>query len=259
MITILSTTKSLSYKTPTPSIIPTIPTFWQDSKSLTDILKNLSSKDLEKLMAISPKLAELNWQRFQNFSIPFNKQNSKPALFLFDGDVYQAMEIANYDLEDLEFAQNHLNILSGLYGILKPLDLIQDYRLEMGTNITKILGQSLIQFWQQKVVDYLNGELKNQDERTIINLASAEYLAVIDGSKINGKIINIIFKEKKIQNDKIIYKTIGIFSKKARGSMMNFIIKNKITKSQDLKNFAIGNYNFRSELSDQNNWYFYRQ
>ena len=259
MITILSSTKSLNHKTPTPTIVATIPTFLQVSKNLVDSLKKLSSKDLEKLMAISPKLAELNWQRFQNFSIPFNNKNSNPALFLFDGDVYQAMEISNYDLKDLEFAQNSLNILSGLYGILKPLDLIQDYRLEMGTNINKILGQNLVQFWQQKVVDYLNSELTNQTEKTIINLASAEYFAVVDEDKINGKIINIIFKEKKIQNGKITHKTIGLFSKKARGLMTNFIIKNKITKSEDLKNFAVENYNFHSELSDQNNWFFYRQ
>lgn len=107
-------------------------------------------------MAISPKLAKLNWQRFQDFALPFNQKNSNPALFLFDGDVYRAMMIARYNLEDLEFAQRHLRILSGLYGVLKPLDLMQDYRLEMKTNMKEILGQNLPQFWHQKIVDFLN-------------------------------------------------------------------------------------------------------
>jgi hypothetical protein len=259
MITLLSDAKSLNYKTPIAQIKTTTPIFLQDSKNLVDNLKKLSSKDLEKLMVISPKLAEINWQRFHKFSLPFNKENSNPALFLFDGDVYQAMEIAKYSLEDLEFTQNNLKILSGLYGILKPLDLIQDYRLEMGTNIKIILGKNLAQFWQQKVASHLNNELKNQTEKTIINLASAEYFAVVDKSNIDGKIINIIFKEKIIQNYNITYKNIGLFSKKARGLMINFIIKNKIINSEDLKNFAVDSYNFKSELSDQNNWFFYRK
>jgi len=254
MLTILSPAKSLNFETPIPPIKPTIPTFVQYGKNLVDNLKKLSAPDLETLMKISPKLAELNWQRFQEFSLPFTNKNSQPALFLFDGDVYQAMEITGYNQKDLEFAQNHLRILSGLYGVLKPLDLMQAYRLEMGTKTKNIIGKNLPQFWQEKIADFLNSELENQKEKTIINLASEEYFAAIDSNTINAKIINIVFKENKSGT----YKTVGIFAKKARGLMANFIIKNKIEKSEDLKNFKIENYSFKKEFSDNLNWHFYR-
>jgi len=262
MLILLSPAKSLNFKSEVLSIKSTVPVFLQDSKKLVDVLKKLSIKDLEKLMAISPKLAELNWQRFQDFSLPFDDKNSpekyRAALFLFDGDVYKSMAISDYNKKDLDFAQNHLRILSGLYGVLKPLDLMQAYRLEMGTATKKILGKNLPEFWQKKIADLLNQELENQQEKTIINLASEEYFSAIAGDKINGKIINIIFKEGKSQGDKISYKTIGLFAKKARGLMADFVIKNKIEKSVDLQKFAIEKYRFRKEFSDQNNWHFYR-
>ncbi|MFT6346913.1 MAG: cytoplasmic iron level regulating protein YaaA (DUF328/UPF0246 family) [Myxococcota bacterium] len=173
---------------------------------------------------------------------------------MFDGDVYKSIDVENYDEKDLDFAQNHLRILSGLYGILRPLDLIQSYRLEMGTKSKNIIGMNLPEFWQGKIADLLNLELEKQKERTIINLASSEYFDAINPKKINSRIINIIFKEKK--ND--VYKIIGIFAKKARGLMADFIIKNKIEKSEDLKDFRVDNYNFRPEVSDENNWHFYR-
>jgi len=258
MLIILSPAKSLNFLAKIPLIKSTIPTFLPDSKKLVDDLKKLSIKDLEKLMSISSKLAELNLQRFQDFSLPFNETNSKPALFLFDGDVYKSMKIADYKKADLEFAQDHLRILSGLYGVLKPLDLIQPYRLEMGVNIKTILGKNLPQFWQKKIADFLNNELQNQQEKTIINLASEEYFSAVDESKIDGKIINIVFKEKKVQGDKISYKTIGLFAKKARGLMAEFVIKNRIEKAEDLRNFKAENYSFKKEFSDQFNWHFYR-
>ncbi len=254
MLILLSPAKSLNFQTTIPAIKPTIPEFLPESKKLVDGLKKLSIQDLEKLMAISPKLAELNLQRFKDFSVPFNQANSKPALFLFDGDVYKSMAILDYNKKDLEFAQNHLRILSGLYGILKPLDLMQAYRLEMGTNMKKIVGKNLPQFWQKKIADFLNDELKDQKEKTIINLASEEYSAAIDATKINGNIINIVFKENKAGS----YKTIGLFAKKARGLMADFMIKNKIEKAEDLKKFDIQKYTFRKEFSDQTNWHFYR-
>ncbi len=254
MLIILSPAKSLNAEAKIPAIKISTPNFLSKSKILANKLKKLSPRDLEKLMSISPKLAELNWQRFQDFCPPFNSQNAKPALFLFDGDVYQSMQIASYNKADLDFAQNHLRILSGLYGILKPLDLIQAYRLEMGTNLKTILSQNLPQFWQAKIVDFLNQELQKHQDKTMINLASEEYFAAIDNSKINAKIINIIFKEKKGN----AYKTIGLFAKKARGLMADFIIKNKIKKSEEIKNFTIQKYQFKSEFSDQLNWHFYR-
>lgn len=254
MLILLSPAKSLNFLAPTLPIKATTPAFLQDSKKLVDNLKKLSGKELENLMSISSKLAELNHQRFQNFSLPFNQANSQPALFLFDGDVYQAMQIAQYNQKDLDFAQDHLRILSGLYGALKPLDLMMPYRLEMGTNMKEILGQNLPQFWQEKIADFLNQELKNQKEKTIINLASEEYFAAINPKKIDGKIINIIFKEGRNG----AYKTVGLFAKKARGLMADFIIKNKLENKEDLKDFEVANYSFREEFSNQLNWHFYR-
>ncbi len=253
MLLIISPAKSLDFESPFPQVKSTTPTFFNDTKKLVSQLKKLSAKDLETLMSISPKLAELNFKRFQDFSSNFTIKNSKPALFLFDGDVYKSMAIDSYDTKDLTFAQNHLRILSGLYGVLKPLDLMQAYRLEMGIATKKIIGKNLPEFWQEKIADLFNEELKAQKEKTIINLASEEYFAAIDEKKIDGKIINIIFKQKSGEN----YKTIGIMAKKARGLMADFIIKNKIDKSEDLKKFDISNYKFRKEFSDQNNWAFY--
>jgi cytoplasmic iron level regulating protein YaaA (DUF328/UPF0246 family) len=254
MLIILSPAKSLNFEAKIPKTETTIPKFLSESKILVDKLKKLSCGDVAKLMKISPKLAQLNWQRFQNFNPNFNSQNSKPALFLFDGDVYKSMNIGKYNKADLDFAQNHLHILSGLYGILKPLDLMQPYRLEMGTNLKEILGKNLPQFWQEKIADFLNSEIQKQQDKTIINLASEEYFAAIDENKINAKIINIIFKEKQGSS----YKTIGIFAKKSRGLMADFIIKNKIKKTEEIKNFTVEKYQFKPEFSDQLNWHFYR-
>ncbi|MFT5702771.1 MAG: cytoplasmic iron level regulating protein YaaA (DUF328/UPF0246 family) [Rickettsiales bacterium] len=254
MFIIISPAKSLNFESKIPPIKTTTPVFIKEIKELINNFNKLSALDLEKLMKISPNLAELNFSRFQNFSENFTTINSKPALFLFDGDVYKSIDVENYDEKDLEFAQNHLRILSGLYGILRPLDLMQGYRLEMGTKSKNIIGTNLPEFWQDKIADFFNKELKNQIEPTIINLASSEYFDAVDFKKINGKIINIIFKEKKGDS----YKIIGIFAKKARGLMADFIIKNKVEKSEDLKGFKVGNYRFRSELSDNNNFHFYR-
>ena len=254
MLITISPAKSLNFELKSLPTQPTIPAFTKEIAQLIQHLKKLKSADLEKLMGISPKLAELNFQRFQDFSDQFNQQNSRPALFFFDGDVYKAMDMQNYDAGDLEFAANHLRILSGLYGILRALDLMQPYRLEMGTDTKKIIGKNLPEFWQEKIANFLNEELKNHKEQTIINLASGEYSAAIAEKKVQGKIINIIFKEKK--GDK--YKTIGILAKKARGLMADWIIKNKIEKSEDVKKFAVQDYKFQPQLSDDNNWHFYR-
>lgn len=231
-----------------------VPSFLDESKKLVDQLKKLSVKELEKLMKISPKLAELNLQRFQDFQLPFNEKNSNPALFLFDGDVYQAMEIKGYNKKDLEFCQKHLLILSGLYGILKPLDLMQKYRLEMGLDVRKIFGWNLASFWQKNIANFLNEQLANEQEKVIINLASNEYFSAVNLPDIDGRIINIVFKEKRGQE----YKTIGLMAKKARGLMADFIIKNKIKKAEEIKIFDCNNYQYQQDFSDQNNWHFYK-
>jgi uncharacterized protein len=259
MLYLISPAKSFAHKQPAVKISDSRPQFADDSVHLVSHLQKLSAADLEKLMKISPKLAALNAQRFAQFSADFTPKNSHPALFAFDGDVYKSMTVQSYGEDDLNFANDHLRILSGLYGVLKPLDLMQEYRLEMGTKTGKILGQTLYAFWQEKISQYLNEELKNQswqgqEEKTLINLASEEYFGAVNTQKINAKIINIIFKEKKGDG----YKIIGIHAKRARGLMADFAIKNKITKAADLQDFDLGNYRFNDEMSDGLDWVFCR-
>lgn len=194
-------------------------------------------------MGISTKLAEINHKRFSNFSDKFNFENSKQALLVFNGDVYKPIEIEKFTKEDFDFAQKHLRILSGFYGVLRPLDLIQPYRLEMGT-------KNIYQFWGDKISQFLN----NEDAKHIINLASEEYFSAVNPKIISAKIINIIFKEKKNGT----YRIVGINAKKARGLMTNFIIKNKISNPISLKEFAVEGYHFVKELSDENNFVFTR-
>lgn len=254
MLFLLSPSKSLNFDIDVSGVKPTTPSFIGDSKSLISILKKLSAGDLVQLMKISDKLASLNHQRFRDFTTPFTAKNSKPAIFVFDGDVYDGIDAKNYSAKDLDFAQQHLRILSGLYGALRPLDLMQAYRLEMGTVLKNSRGKNLYEFWQKKITDYLNEELAKTKEKVLLNLASEEYFSAVDSKKIKGKIINIVFKEKK-GND---YKIIGLFAKKARGLMADFIIKNKIEKAEMVKKFAIDGYKFSPQLSNENNWHFCR-
>lgn len=254
MLSLLSPAKSLNFDIDVKGVESSVPAFLNDSKSLISVMQKFSSADLMQLMKISDKLANLNYQRFQDFKTPFTNKNAKPAIFVFDGDVYDAIDAEKYNKKDLDFAQQHLRILSGLYGLLRPLDLMQAYRLEMGTALKNSKGKNLYQFWQEKITNNLNEELSKMSEKSLINLASEEYFSAVDANKIKGKIINIIFKEKKGDD----YKIVGIFAKKARGLMADFIIKNKIEKSEELKKFNLEKYKFQSKFSDENNWCFCR-
>jgi len=255
MIIVISPAKSLDLTTRFDLQSHSLPEFQNEIKEISQNLGKLSSKDLENLMKVSPKLADLNFERYQNFANKFTLDNSRQAILAFSGDVYQGIDKQNYNQKDFDFAQNHLRILSGLYGLLKPLDLIQPYRLEMGTDlknskIAKNLGKNLYEFWGAKITNKLN-EIKDD---YLINLASNEYFDSIKPKKLNKEIINIAFKE----NKNGVLKIIGISSKRARGLMTNFIIKNKLTKPQDLKKFSEQNYIFDKNLSDKNNYIFTR-
>jgi len=241
MLILISPAKSLDFETRFNCEIATKAQFEKEAQKLADEMKNYSAKKLGELMEISPKLSELNFSRWQNFK----KNEARQALLAFDGDVYAGIEKEKYGKKDFEFAQNHLRILSGLYGILRPMDLIKPYRLEMG-----FTDKNLYEFWEKKIADELN---KNEAE-VLINLASEEYFGAVDVKKITKPIINIFFKEKKNGALKII----GINAKKARGLMTNFAIKNKITDAQKLKKFAEEKYKFDEKLSDKNNWVFVR-
>ncbi len=253
MLFIISPAKSLDFDVKNIPKNISNPQFLTKSESLIKELRKLSCNDLSKLMKISAKLADLNFNRYQDFSVPFNINNSKPALFVFNGDVYSGIDEKNYDEEDLEFAQNNLRILSGLYGVLRPLDLIQAYRLEMGVNLKNNSNKNLYEFWKTDIANYFNQELLKRDEKLIVNLASNEYSSVIDKNLLNGKLLNIIFKN----NKNGVYKNIGIFAKKARGLMANFIIKDKVITAEGLKLFNKAGYQFKEEFSDELNWHFY--
>lgn len=252
MLILLSPAKSLDFDTKFACKNYTIPHFTKEIEILAAELKKFSAADLEKLMGISKKLAELNFERFQNFAKKFDLKNSRQALLAFDGDVYSPIEKNKFSEKDFEFAQNHIRILSGLYGLLRPLDLMQPYRLEMGTDFKKFKFpvKNLYNFWGDKI----SQELQKSGEKNIINLASEEYFSVVNPQKISHKIINIIFKEKKGG----VLKIVGINAKKARGLMTNFVIKNKITDPQNLKKFSEENYRFEKKLSDEKNWIFTR-
>ena len=229
----------------------TIPPYLEDSKKIIKSLRKYSTDKLSKLMNISEKISLLNYERYIKWSLPFNKKNAHPALLLFQGDVYKGISVSDFKKEDFIYAQKSLRILSGLYGILKPLDLIQPYRLEMGTQIKIGKHNDLYDFWGDEITKAIN-EDKNSDY--LINLASVEYFKSINKEKLNAKLINVIFKEKRNGS----YKIIGINAKKARGLMSRYIIKNKISNPMKLKKFKEENYSYNKNLSSDSDWVFTR-
>ncbi|MFL2548864.1 MAG: peroxide stress protein YaaA [Gammaproteobacteria bacterium] len=229
----------------------TIPPYLEDSKKIIKSLRKYSTDKLSKLMNISEKISLLNYERYIKWSLPFTKKNAHPALLLFQGDVYKGISVGDFKKEDFIYAQKSLRILSGLYGILKPLDLIQPYRLEMGTQIKIGKHNDLYDFWGDEITKAIN-EDKNSDY--LINLASVEYFKSINKEKLNAQLINIIFKEKRNGS----YKIIGINAKKARGLMSRYIIKKKISNPMNLKKFKEENYSYNKNLSSESDWVFTR-
>ena len=228
-----------------------MPEFQTETKSLISVLKKKSAKEIGSLMGISENLANLNEERFKTFQQEFNFENSKQALLAFKGDVYTKIDVDNYSALDFDFAQSHLRILSGLYGLLKPLDLIQPYRLEMGTRLENKKGKNLYEFWDKKIAKAINSA---SEGAPIVNLASQEYFKSVDLKTVDSRVINIHFKE--FKNDS--YKVIGFFAKQARGLMTDFAIKNRITDPKELKLFNQEGYEFADSLSTQWEWTFVR-
>lgn len=254
MLSLISPAKKLEFKVENIPAKASLPLFLNDTEELLQICKNLTKSDLKNLMSISDALAELNISRFKNFDINHTEQNSKPALYAFKGDVYSKIEVSKYQATDLNFAQDHISILSGLYGILRPLDYIQPYRLEMGTSLHTKRGEDLYDFWGSKIADYINDALAKHKNPYLINLASSEYFKAVKSTNIKFPIINIQFKENKDGQFQII----GLLAKRARGMMVDFIIKNKIDNPQPLKDFNMENYSFSASHSDNNNFVFIR-
>ena len=222
----------------------------ESSNELVGILKNKSKSQIAKLMSISEKLSELNFDRFQNFQLPFTLKNAKQAILAFKGDVYNGINAPELSHEDLEFAQGKVRMLSGLYGVIRPLDLIQPYRLEMGTKLSNAKGGDLYDYWGSDISSVLNED----EPDLIVNLASNEYSKAIDKKTLNADILDIVFKEKKGDN----YKVIGIYAKRARGLMVNYIIRNRLDKPEELKDFTDEGYRFDKGLSNDSSWVFLR-
>ena len=246
MLILISPAKTLDFDTPPTTQLHTQPALLNDSEALIDVLNTYSPADIEKLMKISPKLAELNVERYHQWQRPFNADNAKQALFAFQGDVYTGLQASSLSLDDLHYAQDHLRILSGLYGVLRPLDLMQAYRLEMGTKLTTERGKNLYEFWDNGITKNINNQLKAIDSKTILNLASNEYFSAIKKPSLNAEIISPVFKDYKNGQ----YKLISFFAKKARGLMSAWVIKNRITEINDLQQFNSDGYQFSPSDSD---------
>jgi cytoplasmic iron level regulating protein YaaA (DUF328/UPF0246 family) len=255
MLTVISPAKTLDFETPTVTDAFTQPAHLTQSRKLVRRLRQLSAADLSKLMQVSDNIAELNQQRFRKWKTPFKPDNARQALFAFKGDVYIGLDACSMTPESVDFAQDKLRILSGLYGVLRPLDLIQPYRLEMGTRIDNEQGSNLYQFWDGRITKTLNQELKQSDEKTLINLASKEYFKSIKPKMLAAEVVTPVFKDYRNGS----YQVIGFFAKKARGMMARYLVDHRIDNPEALKDFDRDGYAFNAKLSDTHEWVFTRR
>ena len=224
------------------------------TKTLAKILKNKRVGEIQKLMSLSDNLAQLNYDRYQRFSTPFTNDNAKPALYVFKGDTYVGLDADTMSAAEVSYAQEHLLMLSGLYGALKPKDLMQPYRLEMGTKLKNPKGEDLYDFWGGDVTSLCNAATKDHKNRSVINLASTEYHKVIKPEALKGPFITCHFKEMKGGAPKVI----GLFAKRARGSMARYMIRHKIEQPEGLKDFNTDGYRYIKDASDEKNYVFIR-
>ena len=254
MIITLSPSKGQDFETPAATQRYSIPQQLEQTDILVEALRKYDLDALRSLMSVSENIGKLNVERFRQFTTPFTPENSKQALYAFKGDVYGSIEAETYTEQDLEFAQAHLRMLSGLYGYLRPLDLIQPYRLEMKTRLQNPRGEHLYACWGERITDLLNRDLAEQVEPTLVNLASNEYFKSIRPRKLEGRLLNINFKETRDGKSRVI----AIFAKRARGLMANWIIRERIENSAALKTFALDGYRYDAALSDEKQWTFCR-
>ena len=247
LVTIISPAKKLDYSPIEKNLDSTVPGLLAHSNELIKYLKSLNPQEVSSLMGLSDKLGALNYERFQEWETPFTKSNSKQAILAFKGDVYQGLDAESLSKTELIWAQKHVRILSGLYGVLKPLDLMQAYRLEMGTKFPTNRGKNLYEFWNSIITDELNRTFSSK-KATLLNLASNEYFKSINSSELKANVITPIFMDRK--NGK--YKIISFFAKKARGLMTRYVIKNQTEDIADIQNFEEGGYFFNEEMSEDN-------
>ncbi|WP_339686685.1 peroxide stress protein YaaA [Gimesia maris] len=245
MLTVLSPAKSLNQEPQKQTSKFSTPEFLDEAETLVKKLRRMSKKSLRELMGISEDLAALNHERFNQWARPFSTENAKQAALMFNGDVYQGLQAEQFKARDLAFAQDHLRILSGLYGVLRPLDLMQAYRLEMGTSLSTRSGNSLYDFWGEKITRSLNQELETHQHQELINLASNEYFKSVKPRLLSGPVITPVFKE--IKDGKS--RTIALFAKQARGRMAAWIIQNRIDQPDQLSDFNLDGYEFQADES----------
>ena len=253
MYALLSPAKRLDLA-PFPAPPTTLPDLLEDSEALVKKARTLSKKKLSELMKISDSLAELNKERFESWSAPFTPDNAKDAALSFAGDTYVGLDATTLSEEDLLWAQDRVGILSGLYGVLRPLDLIQPYRLEMGTSLPTRRGKNLYAFWGDRLTTLINERLADHPDNTVINLASKEYFTAVKPKLLTGAVVTPSFKEIKDGKAKVI----GFMAKKARGMMARHIIQNRLESPEDLKAFTTGGYQFQPDQSDEQTWVFTR-
>jgi cytoplasmic iron level regulating protein YaaA (DUF328/UPF0246 family) len=240
MLIVLSPAKSLDYKTPVKVKAPTLPEFVSESAKLIADLKKLSPQDVAKLMGLSDQLATLNVGRYRDWSKTFSEINSKPAIYAFDGDVYDGFDVKSLNAKAIDFAQDHIRILSGLYGALRPLDLMQAYRLEMGTSLKNTRGKDLYAFWGNRVTNSLKKILDKEKKPVLLNLASEEYFKVLQAKDLGCPVIAPVFQDAKEGK----YKIISFYAKRARGLMARYVVENRISDPSNLKGFNLDGYKY---------------
>lgn len=255
MLIVISPAKKLDYQSNSPQQAYTEPAYLEQSANLIKVMKNKTPAEIQSLMGISENLANLNHSRYLNWNKKNTKRNSKPAIYAFMGDVYTGLDAKSLTNHQIRFAQDHLRILSGLYGVLKPLDLIQPHRLEMGTKIKTESGETLYDFWGHAPTSDLNQQAKVLKTKYIVNLASNEYFKVINKTALTLEVLTPVFKDKKQDT----YKVISFYAKKARGLMAKYIIENEITDPKGIKEFSLAGYKYRSKLSAKNEYVFTRE
>ncbi len=254
MLVVISPSKRLDYKSKIPNVVSTNIRFSKEAEMLSEALKQYQPAELAQLMNISIDLANLNTERNLKWQWPFEKGEARPAIFAFKGDVYEGLDASSFKTREIDYSQETLRMLSGLYGVLRPLDAIMPYRLEMGSKLVTKEGTDLYEVWKEKITAVLNNDLKIVGFDILLNLASQEYFKAVDRSKIEADIITPIFKDYKNGT----YKVISFYAKKARGLMTRFVVENRITKREDLKAFDSSGYHFNTELSTGNELIFTR-
>jgi len=255
MLAVVSPAKKLDFETDAPEMVVSEPQFLDDTEELVEVARKKSRSDLMKLMGISENLADLNYQRFAHFSRPFDRTNAKPAIYAFRGDTYIGLDADTMNQKDIDWAENHFRMLSGLYGLLKPRDLMQPYRLEMGTRLSNPRGKDLYAFWGNKIAKQINAITADHKNRSLINLASHEYFKSVKKDVLDGPVIIPVFKEVKAGVGKVI----GFSAKRARGTMARYMIDNRLEKPEDLKSFDVDGYRYQKDQSNDNEWVFTRE